>query len=295
MCRSRSRAFCFTLNNPNAGDRLLLLSFAQTCVYYVAGNEHSPTTNTPHLQGYFYLKNGKTIAAVKKMPAFARAHVEAARGTPKEASDYCKKDGDFVEHGELPSQGKRTDLESFVSRVEEAPLSRRELIKEFPAILAKYPAFVDLVTDEFAARPVAPDILLKDWQIELFARMKVEANWRTIEFVVDLQGGGGKTTFADYCEALLPDRVQVLKPGRSQDNAYSLDISKRVFIMDVPRCRMEHLNYYFLEEIKDGRVHSGKYMSRDKRLPRGCHVMVFCNEFPDMTKLSVDRYLITQI
>lgn len=43
---------------------------------------------------------------------FGNAHFTLARGTPLENFNYCSKDGDYVEFGELPSaaQGKRNDL-----------------------------------------------------------------------------------------------------------------------------------------------------------------------------------------
>lgn len=46
------------------------------------------------------MKNRQRLAAMKKI--LPRAHLEIARGKPKEASDYCKKDMDFEEFGELP-------------------------------------------------------------------------------------------------------------------------------------------------------------------------------------------------
>ncbi|GIY98945.1 hypothetical protein CEXT_117961 [Caerostris extrusa] len=57
-------------------------------------------SGTPHLQGYVVSNNRQRLSAAKKiLPA---AHLEISRGAPQEASDYCKKDGDFSEYGRLP-------------------------------------------------------------------------------------------------------------------------------------------------------------------------------------------------
>jgi hypothetical protein len=67
-----------------------------------------------------------------------------------------------------------------------------------------------------------------------------------------------------------------------------------MLLMDCPRSRVECMQYHFLEDIKDGRVHNSKYESYTKRL-KPCHVVVFMNELPDSTKLSSDRYVIKQL
>lgn len=92
---SRARAWCFTINNWTSKD---LEEFAST-TYQIRGKEVGGM-GTPHLQGYVYFAEKKSLKQMKKL--HSTAHWEAAKGTPLEASDYCKKDGDFVESGELP-------------------------------------------------------------------------------------------------------------------------------------------------------------------------------------------------
>lgn len=102
----KARDFCYTLNNYTEAETDCLLAIE--CVYHIMGKEIGEN-KTPHIQGYLYFENPRSFNAVKKL--IPRAHIERTKGTPKEASDYCKKDGDFIEKGELPRQGKRTDVE----------------------------------------------------------------------------------------------------------------------------------------------------------------------------------------
>lgn len=105
---SRSRAWSFTLNNYT-DDEIEVLDNLE-CQYIVYGKELAPETQTPHLQGFVYFPNAKTMTAIKKKIG-NRAHLEVSRGTPSENRTYCIKDGDFVERGELPQQGQRTDIQ----------------------------------------------------------------------------------------------------------------------------------------------------------------------------------------
>lgn len=102
-----SRNWCFTLNNYTDADILLLDAVGPTVVYLIYGKELAPDTGTPHLQGFICFADAKSLSATKKVPGLGRAHLEIKKGTFEEASDYCKKEGDFKEYGSLPMDPKR--------------------------------------------------------------------------------------------------------------------------------------------------------------------------------------------
>lgn len=96
-----SRHWVWTFNNPPRGS----ISYDEnTMDYLVAGKEIGPK-GTPHLQGYTCFKLRQRLSAVKKV--LPKAHWEVKEGTPKQASDYCKKDGKWKEFGILPMTAKQ--------------------------------------------------------------------------------------------------------------------------------------------------------------------------------------------
>lgn len=119
MPSQQSTRYCFTWNNYDEATMALLPSFFEShCKYMVFGKEVAPETGTPHLQGFFTLKKKSTLANLKKelgnQPAFF-----AANGTSLQASDYCKKEGDYTELGDAPTPGKRSDLAKLADAVKE--------------------------------------------------------------------------------------------------------------------------------------------------------------------------------
>jgi len=129
---SRSRGWCFTLNNPLLEDDEKVTQLE--CRYIVYGNEKSES-GTQHLQGYVEFANAKTLGGVKKL--LEKAHWEVRKGSPEQASQYCKKDGQFVERGEIPKQGKRTDLEEVVAEVR-GGATLKQIAEEYGPVFVKY-------------------------------------------------------------------------------------------------------------------------------------------------------------
>ncbi|KAH7814797.1 putative replication-associated protein [Monocercomonoides exilis] len=60
-----------------------------------------------------------------------RCHLEAAKGSPDDNRKYCTKENKFFEKGELPQQGKRSDIDKAISMIQEGK-SITEVAKEMP-------------------------------------------------------------------------------------------------------------------------------------------------------------------
>lgn len=105
----RSRNWCFTINNWTEEDFMDMSDIENNKATYVILGFETGEKGTDHIQGYMEFKNPVRLETLRKING--RAHYEARKGTQKQASDYCMKDGDYIEFGEKGSQGKRSDLE----------------------------------------------------------------------------------------------------------------------------------------------------------------------------------------
>lgn len=109
----RSRGWCFTVNNYDDDDIAYVMSLFEedtNCKYLIVGFEKGSRTEQPHLQCYVYYTEAKSWKSMKKI--MGSWHFEQQKATKNvEAYCYCMEDGDFIEFGERPRQGNRTDLE----------------------------------------------------------------------------------------------------------------------------------------------------------------------------------------
>lgn len=304
---SQGKHWCFTWNNygPEDAERLLERFDDESLgiTYLVFGREVGES-GTPHLQGFVSFDRRRRLTFVRQALSES-AHYECARGTPKQASDYCRKDGDYVERGVEPTgQGSRNDIDRYKEwllsfhRDNGRRPNQREIVAEFTSLFMRYsramlelPALLlpppELVDGESAH--------LNEWQRELLAQLTGTYDDRTVSFYVDTEGGKGKTWFCQYMMSQHPNDVQVLSIGKRDDMAHSLDPTKSIFLFNVPRGGMEFLQYTILEQIKDRFVFSPKYNSNTKVFDRPTAVVVFCNEEPDYNKMSGDRYNVINI
>lgn len=293
---SKAKHWCYTLNNYTEEDvsRLSDLVDVDSRVSYNIFGKEVGESGTPHLQGFISFKKRTVFTTVRTV--VGQAHLSIARLIEK-AIAYCKKDGDYDENGVPPKgQGARGDLEAFKEAVKSGSVKTPEDAREqFSDVYARCGRFCESYLLDKQCKPRLACHALRKWQVSMVEKLRLVADSRTVNFVVDLNGNAGKSWFANYCAMLHPDTVQILSPAKRADMAYALNIAVRVLFIDAPRSKQgEYIPYDFLEQVKDGRIFSTKYESRTKLLGP-VHVVVLMNEYPDMSALSSDRYSVTEI
>lgn len=99
---SRSRRYCFTVNNPTDEDceSVHALSKYKHTVYLIVGTEVGEQ-GTTHLQCYVVFNEQMRFNRVKRL--LPRAHIEVAKGSSSSNKVYCSKDGNFEEFGVCPA------------------------------------------------------------------------------------------------------------------------------------------------------------------------------------------------
>mgnify|MGYP000467318534 CR=1 FL=1 len=292
----RGRRWVFTLNNPSTEEiESTKTNLQHDDVRYGIFGREVGASGTPHLQGFIIFKNAKSLRALRQRYG-PRGHYELARGTSIQARDYCKKDGSYEEFGDFPNEsGRRTDLEELIAWADEfeeehgRPAESPDVAKEQPQAIVKYPRFTRLC-ELRSKRVLFPDVEeLHGWQDEIFQLLEDNPDDRQVNFVIDTEGGKGKTTLCKLIMNKYPDRTQILTVGKRDDLAFAVKQSCDIFLFNIPRSSIEFLSYSLLEQLKDRLVFCGKYQSKMKVLRKTPHVFVFTNEYPDETKLTDGR------
>lgn len=134
---SRSRGWCFTLNNYTDEDFAGARALCKAADYGIIGLEVG-VEGTPHLQGYIYKSERYSFSTIKEL--IPRAHIECAKGSPQQNIKYCSKDSNFTEWGTRPCQGRRTDFAEFRDAIW-SDMSEEDLLIEWPEMMAKYDRF----------------------------------------------------------------------------------------------------------------------------------------------------------
>jgi len=110
---SQGRNWNFTLNNFNEDDLENFDRVAQSIgtnasdiIYMVIGKEIGAQNQTPHLQGFIQFNKKKRMSQVKAIfgslgGRLGHLSTMHRNSTPVFCAQYCKKDGDFQEWGQV--------------------------------------------------------------------------------------------------------------------------------------------------------------------------------------------------
>lgn len=131
---TRYRRFCFTWNNYpiDAEDQLRGFFDRKGGTYLVVGREVG-ASGTAHLQGYIHLKNGITFTAIKQH--FPSIHIEQARGNGIQNKEYCTKEGNFFEMGEIPKDSGQASKDTWSNILSAAESGNWDYLKsEYPRV-----------------------------------------------------------------------------------------------------------------------------------------------------------------
>lgn len=271
----RSRGFVLTLNNWTEEEYKNMID---NCTLhgkkFILGKEIAPTTGTPHIQGYIYFKDSKSLEAVRKI--FPRTNIILAKGTPKQNETYCGKDEDYIKHG-----------------FEEEEVNSYD--KEMKIIIANR---------KKQLMGIYETVEWKDWQRQVLDILETKADMRTIHWVFDPIGNSGKSYLTKY---IYLTRKIIIADGK-KDNVFNqvclmvngdkknkvLPEEPEVVLLDIPRSSEGYINYGVLEQLKNGLIYSGKYEGGICAFG-ALHVIVFANFMPDMSQFSDDRWNIINL
>ncbi len=263
----RSRKFSFTLNNYTKIEKKDIADFLKSSSKcYIVGKEKGKD-GTPHLQGYFELKDGKTFSAIKKIKGFRRIHIEKAKGSKQQNYTYCSKDGDFI-----------TNIEPKMTKEEKRKAMLDKMKKK--AFEAEY-----------------KDTEWRPFQKKIIDLLAGEPDKRKIYWFHEPVGNTGKSYLCKY----LAIKYDVIIAEGKKDNIFNQVLNMiyegrqpLIILIDIPRTQNNYMNYGAIEQLKNGFIYSGKYEGGQAIFPIP-HIICFSNEEPDMEALSADRWSIEQV
>jgi len=161
MADKRNREWCFTINNWTQADYEAVLSLKDAARYLVFGKEVGEQ-GTPHLQGYVYFDNAKTMKRVSKYIPRARLSERYKDSTSEQAAEYCKKEKEFEEFGQIKAQGKRVDLDDIKDEIVNGR-DVEDIMMESPIIYHQYGRTLDKIQDVVLRRKTRTEFTRGIW------------------------------------------------------------------------------------------------------------------------------------
>lgn len=190
---ARARGYAFTVNNDTFEDLCQLLEMPAD--YLCFGFEEGERGGTEHIQGYCYFRN-KITRRVLARDYLSRAHIEVAKGTPRQNRVYCSKDEEFYEFGDVPSENQRSDILHYIEVIRSG-VTDEAIAEECPLLYARYPNMVRL---HRALREPKERSHVHISENEILATLRTEYNDKTVCFNIETYQGEDVLIYQDYSQ-----------------------------------------------------------------------------------------------
>lgn len=295
--------FLCTLNNWTKPEEDALCAFPLQYISY--GREVGKQNGVPHLQIHLYSKEALTLSALNsrlhRVGLSRISNLQVAK-SPLNSIEYTQKDGNYKEIGSRPrlagcKSSGRTSLSTpnwFEARKQ--ALTGGVLAVTDAGMAVRYAGNFQKIYElnKASLSKRTTDIVdLYPWQQDVVDYVNGPVNKREIYWVIDKKGGKGKTALTDYLVVNLA--AIPIAPGKVVDMAYLVPSEgAKIFVFDFTREIEDRVQYGFIENLKNGRIQSTKYMCNWKCFPSP-HVIVFSNWPPDYSKMSEDRWKVIDL
>jgi len=256
-----AKHWLFTLNNWTPEERQKIIDTVSTKGGQIIFGQEIGEEGTPHLQGFYSYPEFKKGRPMETFNFSNRFHwekmIKPKSGNVKKQIqfniDYCGKDNEEV-----------------YTNVREWRPKKKLNVKTFE------------------------DLQLRPWQLSAERRIHRLANDdRHIMWLWD-NGNTGKSTFTRYLIETYNAYV-VSGAGKYCLSAImKLEKKPELIIYSIPRDKENYVSYAAIEALRDGVFFSGFGTEGTGMCNMGFNpvVVVMCNFAPDLTKMSIDRWLI---
>lgn len=261
----------------------------------VFGFENSRCQNK-HIQGYVEFHRSYRFNHVRSV--LATAHWQRAVGTAAQNFKYCTKSGVYECIGDWTADKHASDF-NFTRIILKGLLSKYSPLvkcsKEYMSKRKDYDSAVKMlqhIKRQHANFDKYKNCKLSNWQFEVF-KLLMSQDGRQVLWVVDITGNRGKSWFCFYMMAMYS---YFICDGSIdiRDLCFTLPDDFNGILFDVCRNMEKTFNYNSLESVKNGYLVSGKYEGKIKQF-NSVPTAVLSNFFPDLSKLSLDRWQIVEL
>jgi len=327
----RTANVCFTINNYTpeglANMRALcagVLVTRETKLTFIAFQQETGESGTPHLQGYLQLERSISIVKVTDWLISivgTQVHTEKTMGSSQQAYNYVTREfglhdpddglrkrdentepyesGTITHHDAAVRQGTRTDLADVKNAIEQG-VSLIDLKAQYFDQFARYGQFLTQYKIEWDQRLIMTELKdstaseqLRSWQKDCLEIVTNTPSDRKVRWFWENVGNVGKSWMARYLT--LHHDALILGAMKKLDLLHAIAktiAGKKVVVFDLTRSNEEgavKVVYEVIEQLLNRVIHSGKYDSQTIFIQK-VHILVFANFEPDRAAMSHDRW-----